>query len=174
MRQIATNLVVVLLFLILQEQFQCLLPDERLDVPAATVAFFWLLIRAFTSFCGFVWFTDHFGFAEAPNNCHALLGIGDMPYLVCKIWVRLVSQIQIKTSANILRVLSKLAQMFRKYHATMSIQKLKPFGMYCACAISDFRMTPSRLSACHHHAVKPTIPLHKKEKRGKATHDISL
>jgi hypothetical protein len=73
--QTFTNLVIILLLLILQEQFQRLLPDERLDMPAATVSLFGLLISTFTSLCRFVWFADHFCFAEGPNNSHALLGI---------------------------------------------------------------------------------------------------
>jgi hypothetical protein len=87
-------LVIVLRLLVLYKKFQPFLPDLRLDVTAAPVAFLnlgFLILSTLAFFLRLIRLTDHFRFAVSPDDGHASLGILDMPNLVSEIGVRLTT-----------------------------------------------------------------------------------
>ena len=92
-----TCLIVVLRSLVLHEELETLFPNNWLDVTAAPMALFWLLVATFrifpllilTLFLRVISLADHFGFAVGPYNGHALLGIPYVTNFFCKIRIRL-------------------------------------------------------------------------------------
>lgn len=88
-------LVLVLLLLVLNKKLETLLPDLRLEVTAATVAFLslGLIILTFTFFLRLIRLANHFGLAVGPNNRHSGFRVPDVPYLGGEVVIRLTTRI---------------------------------------------------------------------------------
>jgi hypothetical protein len=85
-----TNLIIILRFLVLNEELQALLPDLGLDVPTTAVAFPDLVIILFRTFVlGVIRLADHFRFAVLPDDRHPGFRVANMTDFVGEIRIQL-------------------------------------------------------------------------------------
>ena len=88
------NLILILGFLVLQEQLQAFFADLGLNVAASPVALLRFIAIEITLIPLLVRLTDHLTFAMTPYDGHAGLQIPNMSDLIGEVGVRLTAHIK--------------------------------------------------------------------------------